>query len=65
MTSMFIMMPLMTNELGDLAELEVILIDNEKSKKFAELCMKRPVFQDAVKILLPKFDREGLLDQLH
>lgn len=62
---MFILMPIMTNELGDMAELEVLLVDNEKSKTFAELCMKRPVFQEAVKRLLPVFDRQGLLDPLH
>uniref|UniRef100_A0A336MB58 CSON013154 protein n=2 Tax=Culicoides sonorensis TaxID=179676 RepID=A0A336MB58_CULSO len=64
-TSMFIMTPIMTNDLGDMADLEALLINNERSKKFAELCMKRPDFQETIKRILPVFDREGLLDPIH
>lgn len=65
MTATFIMTPIMTNELGEMADLEALLVENQKSKLFAELCVKRPAIQKTVKRLLPLFDREGLLDPLH
>lgn len=55
----------MTNELGDMADIEALLLENERSKAFQKLAMKRPVFQDTVKKLLPIFDQYGLLDLMH
>lgn len=61
---MFIMTPLMTNDCGEMADLEAVLIDDDRSKLFRKCVMKRPELVSTIKKLLPVFDYEGLLDPL-
>lgn len=62
---MFIMTPLMTNDCGEMADLEAVLIDDDRAKMFRKRVMKRPQLVSTLKKMLPVFDYEGLLDPMY
>lgn len=55
----------MTNDCGDLADLEAVLLDDDKAKYFRQQAVKRPQLVATIKKLLPVFDAEGILDPMH
>lgn len=59
------MTPVMTNNCGDMADLEALFCVDEKGRLFRKLVYERPELVSTIKKLLPVFDREGILDTMH
>lgn len=61
-SSLLVNLPLMINDQTEDADFECILVDNERSRRFAQTLYSNERVQRIMKVMLPRFDRQGFLD---
>lgn len=61
-TSSCLLQPVQVNEICDDADVESLLLDDERARKFKRIVFESKRIQDNLKNLLPIYDRLGLFD---